>query len=1141
MAARFRGNVRSRTASPPDMYVTAADDSFNLHNEDILHSTVQMDGDHSQLGRPNYGRYADSEDGSMGSTEMSIEVGRGLKRNGTQGSGNDDQSSNFRFDMGNDSQYEVTQTPPVPNRSAARKSDSGLRREAAIRGANAHITSTRAVSNPVQRVPSDTFRSTEEPTATFQARNTRFNPRPRHVSANDPIAAVRSYEPQSQVATPRRGAVNNPTVQSATYTANSFALPDLPNITELVSGTRKDGTPLFARTTNPKLNRRFASATAKPLHPEHIPIEGVPTPDEEKQIYASLQLLQDRIADLEMDKSEAHQKQQDYENQIIDLQSQLYAERRRPDSALGSDDGLRAQETSRKENHRLQATIKNLQDRLDRTERKVSVAEISVRRVTKERNEVVTQLGVAYFNNEELKSENEDLQKTIQALQVDNERLQSSLKPLRKENDDLRAQSQAPRSRKTKVANGQERQTGDQQQKQSVKAVDDLSGREKEAGMIRSRKEGKPSHPRTLPVDQRSPGNEPQALQDDLAVLIAREVQKHRDRALANATARTNKQTTSSLRASSQKRGQATDTDTQQNFVHRRAASAPIDGEVQPTTRSEMSQQIRNLTNPNTVQSQIAEEDTRDMTLLSLMDPEEVTKLRKKLEQERRDRKGAFAPAPRPDETARSVTEPNLTMARKSSLKDMFAGLDLDTGMVSAPRDFTGGSHRVTKSVRVQSPHTSDPSILQPLEQDAGDMSIASNTSRRRRALSAENLTFAFNIPEVATTQIPPNTSLNGKSCLQHNAASCTACRPNDKDVPIPSPVPVSERVVPEDPDITSATVRPSQPPALALATVIKQLEDEIRHLKIQLLGNQTLYNQHTPALSKRKRILVKSTMDRLTAEIEKRSDQVYDLHDVLEGQKQAASDAAKRGETPRVMAQREVDETLTSLGIDPMELSGHIGRQDQQLDGADERWSDNETEELPWEATAFILVAESRLGTDERIETIAPGTYGLAEVMAFGNPVSLALGSCCGIWVESSPSSREIRLRLPRAWARKISLDIVISVVVVERVIVDSAASSSDCLIGLRSYEFLFRQLQVSTFLVSIGMSMIVLSVAFASCTFHVALPPFLVLYPGDRKKIAASARCLLFRIMMFHPIMHCRNHDKGRAGLSKIPTREC
>lgn len=937
MASRFQKVARARTASPPDMFTTA--DSFNLHDDDILHSTAQLGGEHSAQLPLRYAPYADSENGSEGSTGMSIELGRGVKRGGSQRSGKDELSSNFQFNMGNESQYEVIGTPPISHRGVVRKSDGGLRREAAIRSASTQVKNGRATSNPQHRSLSDTLRhiSTEDPTASIQPRNTRFISHFRQTLANEPTFPPRAIHRQSQTGTPRRTAVSNPTAQSATYTANSFALPDLPNITELVSGTRKDGTPVFSRTTS-KPSSRPASAGNKSLRPEHVPIEAIPTPDEEKQIYASLQLLQDRIADLEMDKSEAQQKQHDYENQIIELRSQLYAEQRRPDSALGSDEEQGKHERSRKETTRLQASIKSLQDRLDRSERKVSVTEISVHRVTKERNDVVTQLGVAYFNNEELKTENEELKENVGRLQAEQSKLQVAIKLLKRENEHLRMHAGDSRIRPTKDAEHQ-------------------SDFQREAAPIRSKKESRAARPQDKAIKRWSTGNDTQLMQDDLALQIAREVQMHRDQATAagKGQSSTSNPTQTRSRSKPRQREQVAGSERQDPSL-RRVASAPVEADVselEPSIQFETTQQRHKLPTLKAAGHQepgVGDGDERDFTLLSFLDPAEVTNLRRKLEQERRDRKATSAPSQQQhQDPPRSSTEWTQTMPRKSSLKDITAGLDVGSGRFSLQNENIGETEKPVKSVRVQSPHTSDGSILPLCEQETEDVSIVSNTSRRRRAASAENVRSALIMADMMTTADQPFPKPSGKSDIQHNAADCTACHPSDKDIKIPAPIPVTDRVIPDDPDITSATVRPSQPPSIALAAVIKQLEDEIKHLKITLVGQQALYSQHTPAISKRTRMRVKSYMDRLTVEVDKRSDQVYDLYDVLEGQKQASWEAVKRGEAPREMKEREMEETLLSIGLDPAELAGRVGR---QHDGnrINEQWSDDESRGLPWE-----------------------------------------------------------------------------------------------------------------------------------------------------------------------------------------------
>ena len=81
--------------------------------------------------------------------------------------------------------------------------------------------------------------------------------------------------------------------------------------------------------------------------------------------------------------------------------------------------------------------------------------------------------------------------------------------------------------------------------------------------------------------------------------------------------------------------------------------------------------------------------------------------------------------------------------------------------------------------------------------------------------------------------------------------------------------------------------------------------------------------------------------MDKLTGEIEKRSDQVYALYDVLEGQKEAAALAKQFGVEPKMMNEQDVEDTLSSLGIDPAELSGRIGRGGEDEEMAWERLSE--------------------------------------------------------------------------------------------------------------------------------------------------------------------------------------------------------
>lgn len=909
----FNELSRNRTSSPnTEEFATAG--SFDVNNDQIINSTINIDNPTTTHDLPmNYENpYQPSEPGSDGSAEMSIELGRGAKR-GVRDQ-DVDISSNITLNFGGDSQHEATTPPQARSRNVSKKNESTLRREASLRNAAAAAKSSlgglksRSLSETVAKLSGgDTQDDALQPTATFNSRNTRFT-RARQVSA------------PSQESTPRRAALNNQTVQSASYTANSFMLPDLPNITELVSGVRNDGTPVFSRTTKPTRSR-FTSGTYKPIRLAHAPIESVPIPDEEKAIWSSLQLLKDKVAALEQEKAEADKRAEEYESEIIELRSQLSAERRRPDSALGSDEEG-ASDRWRNEKTKLQATIKALQDRLNRSERKISISEISVKRISKERDELVTQIGVAYFNNEELKVENETLREGYAQVQDENESLREQLEELRKQLGQYknRAGEGITRDRRASRAHSE---VLPGQQSEELERIEPRAGKR-----------------RSIAVDL-------QQSQEDIASKIAREVQRHRDEANVGAKAgdRSERHTihrdaTHRSRSKSQQR---------RTSVHKRAISVPLEVEasdVDLTMQQEMTQKtketLKNMNLPGPTKPRISvfhDEDSRDLTLLSLLDPLEVAKLRQKLEEERRagkEKRNSSAPDTLShgdrEDTVRSAAR---DLTRKSSLKDITARLDNETSHSRVQGEVAEALSK--KSVRVQSPRTDD----------ICETSMLSNTSRRRRrgVESTEGMTSAFILPDItmhASNRALPNVSFSTKACIQHHAESCTVCHPGEGKVDIPTPIPVTDREVPQDPDITTATVRPAQAPPLALATVIKQLNDEITHLKIRLAEQQRRYHQHDPALSKRQRIITSQRMESLQKEIDKKSDQIYALYDVLEGQKQAAGN----------LKEDEVEQTLMSVGIDPAELSGRVGRKapaPMGFDGADDG-EYSESEELPWE-----------------------------------------------------------------------------------------------------------------------------------------------------------------------------------------------
>lgn len=238
------------------------------------------------------------------------------------------------------------------------------------------------------------------------------------------------------------------------------------------------------------------------------------------------------------------------------------------------------------------------------------------------------------------------------------------------------------------------------------------------------------------------------------------------------------------------------------------------------------------------------------------------------------------------------------------------------------------------------------------------DNSIPS-ISPRKKARSVEDLTSAFILPDITLSRaelaatnpskLPEATQRVLNGIANHDGKNCMVCKnapPHDgtcnhEPIQIPKPVPVSERMPKPSPSNEDPTMRPSQPPAVALATVLKGLEDELSHLKIQLASYQGAYNRLDASLGKKQRKTLTERIERTMKDIDRKSDQIYSLYDVVEGQK------------GRYMTEREMEETLQSIGLDVPEVTGNTEKSAAE---------DEDEEELPWEGIESTAELTGRL-----------------------------------------------------------------------------------------------------------------------------------------------------------------------------------
>ena len=109
--------------------------------------------------------------------------------------------------------------------------------------------------------------------------------------------------------------------------------------------------------------------------------------------------------------------------------------------------------------------------------------------------------------------------------------------------------------------------------------------------------------------------------------------------------------------------------------------------------------------------------------------------------------------------------------------------------------------------------------------------------------------------------------------------------------------------------DLTTATIRPSQPPELALACVLKELSDQHSHAKRKLIEAQLKYQQLDPKFSRKKRERLNDVITGLLGKVENLAAMVYRLWDVVEGLKRiAGKDESKNDQKDKKAGMRGED-----------------------------------------------------------------------------------------------------------------------------------------------------------------------------------------------------------------------------------------
>ncbi|KAI9884997.1 MAG: TFIIH/NER complex subunit [Watsoniomyces obsoletus] len=793
-------------------------------------------------------------------------------------------------------------------------------------------------------------------TLDMTTRSTRFartkggaTPAPAAFKTNRGGMNMRNASNVQKMESGRHGAVDTITTQ------HSYLMPDLPNLTELVSGVYQDGTPVFAR--HAATGSRFGGVN-KPGDGDrdernHAALESVPVPSEERAILVSLRLLQDKVAELEIEKADRERRIRDLERDTdrLRLEKQEIERRLRSDSALGmvdsgSDgaDGLGKNKAAIK----LHKSVKILQDRLDLVSQKLSTAEISIRNLTRERDSAVAQLGVAFYSSEELKQEN-------QALVKENEKLKKQLARLNAENEDEKQRwAKRETALRKKLARsdaavhevreltreiwelknvektGPASQAGTQRggtRNMSTRQLDVVS----EAGddtqeQFLSTKTGKPVSSRAAAAAVEKTKN------------MTTSTQATRGRKASAKDAAMAPSQRSALKGASE--AQPPKVPTPKKRTRKVIVEETIHSEAEATNTGMVEE--ANVQVDQTVHTQLSESSS--LTNLSFLDKHAIEHLQNKLEEERKRLRQGRARGEKTEEhpirrtVSDSAVNQKSTVQRKSSLKAP------STRAAFPETAENTGNFSIKEGENTE--HLERSNIIENVPSEHGGQqqrrASAGQRTRPRKDIINNNMTegmttSAFIIPDITIREPWLLSCPHGTT--EHDRQSCTICRAHTTGnktttgagIKIPKPIPVSERMPPRtSPQDEEPTIRPSQPPPIALAVVMKGLEDELSHLKIQLGGYQSAYSKHDASLSKSKRKTLSNKINELLKRIDMKADQIYALYDVLEGQKengQLGTMAMMGNEDGDGDGELELTLQLQSIGLDINELGLGMGR----------------------------------------------------------------------------------------------------------------------------------------------------------------------------------------------------------------------
>lgn len=219
------------------------------------------------------------------------------------------------------------------------------------------------------------------------------------------------------------------------------------------------------------------------------------------------------------------------------------------------------------------------------------------------------------------------------------------------------------------------------------------------------------------------------------------------------------------------------------------------------------------------------------------------------------------------------------------------------------------------------------------------DVTTTTTTTRNRQDANTTATSMRSDCPALS-----PSARRVLDDLCEHNCKNCVVCSrisshrgtvtlkeaaEGKKRVKVPKPIPATEQQKQQRQQTQQTqnaaryadepTMRPWQAPGAALAMVIKGLEDEAAHMKMELARLQARYAELDASVGRRERKEMAARIKEALRRLEVKNDQIYALYDVLEGQKQAG----------QAMSEEELEVTIFSItGLTVKDISLNLTRE---------------------------------------------------------------------------------------------------------------------------------------------------------------------------------------------------------------------